>query len=142
MRGVSAIIATILILMITVSLAAMAYVFFTQTFGQVTGGAGNLTSSQMQAMATAFSLETAYNMTSSTVNVVLRNTGTADIDMSKVAVYISSKPATITGRSSTTLNPGNTGNINVSATAADCNKELDVTLATVTAPQTITITCA
>jgi|SRR3990172_810858 len=89
MKGVSDIIAIILILLITVSLAALAYLWFTGVFEQITGIAGNQTEEGARAIATKFSIEAARGyQTESKVNIVIRNTGTVDLKLQKLATYV------------------------------------------------------
>jgi FlaG/FlaF family flagellin (archaellin) len=91
MKGVSAVIAIILILMIVVALAALAYTWFTGIFTSLTESTGTAVTSTTGAMATQFVIENAacddtgaYDL----VDVVVRNTGTADINTTAFSTYI------------------------------------------------------
>lgn len=90
MKGVEAVIAVILILMITVALAALAYVWFTSIFQQLTTGAGQSITGTTNTIATNFGIEAAkFNVSNSNkISVTIRNTGSIDIDASKIAVYV------------------------------------------------------
>jgi len=87
MKGVSAVIAIILILMIVVALAALAYTWFTGIFSSLTSVTEEAVETSTTAMSANFLIETAFN-TSTTVHFTLRNTGTADIDLSKLGAYV------------------------------------------------------
>jgi len=88
-KGISAVIAIVLILMITIALAAMAYVWFTTVFGEISEEAGESAGDVTESMQTRFSIEAAkYNLTNNTVDVSVRNTGTGTVDLTNVAVYI------------------------------------------------------
>lgn len=84
-KGVSAVIATILMLMITIALAGLAYMFISGTFTQRTGVIIELD-------------ETATICLGTTIHVYVRNTGTIATDASKVSLSgINSQGTTITG---------------------------------------------
>ena len=91
-KGVSAVIAIILILMITVALAAMAYVWFTSIFQEISEGAGQAAAGTTQAIGTSFVLEAAsYTYVAdgnATIKIAVRNTGTNTL--SGIAVYLDS----------------------------------------------------
>ena len=109
-KGVSAVIAVILILMITVALAAMAYVWFTSVFQSLTEGAGGAAEQTATALGTSFTIDSAAYTSGSNVVVSIRNTGSQSIDLNGMAFFIFDLPATIAtvGNSSsgTTLQPG------------------------------------
>ena len=93
MKGVSAVIAIVLILMITVALAAMSYVWFTNVFESLTEsgtGAIEKTGQQLQA---SFSVESARYTSGDNVSVSIRNTGSTILDVSAVAFYLNGLPA-------------------------------------------------
>jgi len=149
MKGVSAVIAVILILMITVALAATSYVWFSSVFSTVTAGGTEITEKGVTGIQTGFAIETArFKPTGYTENtktsVVIRNTGTVSINMTDAAAYIGGQY--VTAEKPTTLLAVNAvGTINVSnstLTGYDiCGKELKVSFAA-GPPQTATIVCA
>lgn len=73
MKGVSAVIATILMLMITIALAALAYTYISGAFTQATGVVV-----QIDATATTCS--------GSAITVYVRNSGTEQTDASKISL--------------------------------------------------------
>jgi len=116
MKGVSTVIAIILILMITVALAALAYTWFTGIFASLTASATTATTTATTAMATSFVIESAWNV-STLVNVAIRNTGTSNINMPKIIAYVSDikyTPANL--NPTTTLSPGDKGTFTLTVT--------------------------
>jgi flagellin-like protein len=89
MKGVSAVIATILMLMITIAMAGVAYMYISGIFTAKTG-----TIVEMDESATSCSI-------TSGVTVYVRNTGTIAFDMSKIALSGTKSdgtgPLTVTG---------------------------------------------
>ncbi|MDD5416705.1 MAG: hypothetical protein PHU12_01890 [Candidatus Aenigmarchaeota archaeon] len=81
MKGISAIIAVVLILMITVALAAMAYVWFTGVFKTISESAGESATKAGQDIATQFSIAGATNSSDGrNIDVYVTNTGSSDIE--------------------------------------------------------------
>jgi flagellin-like protein len=106
MKGVSAIIAVVLILMITVALAAMSYVWFTNVFQTLSeSGTSSIakTTGQLQA---SFTIESARYLSGNNTSVSLRNTGVTSLDLSKVAFYLKGIPAPVTTGPTGTLTEG------------------------------------
>ncbi len=128
MKGVSEVIAIILILMIVIALAALAYTFFSDTMGQITGQASTSVGQTSDAMATSFMIEAARNSTATTVNATIRNTGSQSIDLSKLTVYVNDAYVTVTsGNTTGTLVSGATANLGMSVSGYTCNSILKVT---------------
>lgn len=88
MHGVSEVIAIILILMITISLAGLAYMFMSTTMADVTASAGSTVDSTTSNMMTTFKIESM-----SLNKVYLRNTG--QNALSSLSVYVNDVPAHI-----------------------------------------------
>ena len=124
MKGVSEIIAVILIVMIVVSLAALAYTWFSTIFSSLTTTTSNATTTTSSAMTTSFKIEIARNITGATtccnISVTLRSVGTAPLDLTKISAYINNMPSTIPGQSSlpTNLGYGSISTFNVSTTSS------------------------
>ena len=112
MKGVSEIIAIIMILMIVVALSALAYTWFSGVFSSLTGGAQTSVETTTGAMGVNFRIETAKNITglNSTcclpgppgcpgcaynVTVTIRNLGQTPISVSQMAAYINDIPQKI-----------------------------------------------
>ena len=126
--------------MITVALAATAYVWFSQVFTTVTEGGTEVTERGVIAVQTAFALESAKNVTSSNITVSVRNTGSAVISMSTAAAYINDNIASITAGNTGTLSPGSVTQLNVTGTGNFCGATLKISFSAGT-PQTRSITC-
>jgi flagellin-like protein len=93
MRGVSEVIAIILILMITISLAGLAYMFMSTTMSDTTTAASSTVSSTTNTMLKSFRVESIHDNT-----VYIRNTGTADLY--NVSVYVNDTPVGFFGSGS------------------------------------------
>ena len=118
MKGVSSVIAIILILMIVVALAALAYTWFTGIFASLTSTTSTAVTTSTGQMATAFTLESPTNRTTTQIRFVVRNTGTSGFNCSdtKISAYLdgvapTSGPTRSSGACTAapyTLNPGET----------------------------------
>ena len=126
-KGISAVIAIVLILMITIALAAMAYVWFTTVFGEISEEAGESAGDVTESMQTRFSIEAAKYTTNDTVDVSVRNTGTGTVDLTNVAVYIDDISRTVMSKSATTLDEGESSKIIVGS--ADDTTGLNIKVA-------------
>ncbi|MFH1229417.1 MAG: archaellin/type IV pilin N-terminal domain-containing protein [Candidatus Aenigmatarchaeota archaeon] len=96
MKGVSEIIAIVLILMIVIALAALAYTWFSGIFTQMTTTAGQNVVATQTTMNTQFVLESAACSAAgcavgSTVSMTIKNTGQPTIDATKTTFYIDGK---------------------------------------------------
>jgi len=133
MKGISSVVAIILILMIVVSLAALAYVWFMTVFTSLTGAAGEAATGAEKAIGTSFKIEAAKNITpgpTATIKVSMRNIGTVDIDMSKIAVYldgIQQDSANLEGDIGT-LSVDDVRSFNITNVATPCDRVLQVTV--------------
>lgn len=89
MKGISEIIAIILILMITISLAALAYTWFSGIFTDIMDAAGSLLLRSSKTMSTQFKVDNAlYVASDNIVYVSIRNTGNQNFDASKSLFFI------------------------------------------------------
>ena len=113
MKGVSEIIAIILILMIVIALAALAYTWFSGTFSSLTGTASTSVSQTTGAMASSFKIEAAKNMSATNNSVTIRNTGTTAIDLTKMSAYMSETYSTVNAGAIGILTAGNTATLYV-----------------------------
>ncbi len=87
MHGVSEVIAIILILMITISLAGLAYMFMSTTMSDVTSSAGSTVDTTTSSMLTSFTIESM-----DIAKVYVRNTG--QNALTSLSVYVNDEPAT------------------------------------------------
>jgi len=127
MKGVSTIIAVVLILMIVVSLAALTFTWFTGIIDILTNTASNASSQATCSMAMKIEIENARYFSGDSINSTIRNTGTIDVDISKLAFYIDGVPSSFTP-STGKLSPGSIGNFNITNITPACqNKVIKVT---------------
>ena len=89
MKGIEAIIAVILLLLITISVVGFAFVFFSR----ITATSGAAAENQTQQQIIQFSKQVGIDSYSST-SVAIRNVGTGTIGGGEVAVYITGAPVT------------------------------------------------
>jgi len=134
MKGISALISVILLLMIVTVLAGLAYVWFTNIFQLLSSSAEQSATGASQTLATQFRIEVAKNITglpagTYKVKTTIRNTGTQNIDMTKIAGFIDDEIKTVElGPSVTTLVPGNITTFNVTSTTTySCTSILKLT---------------
>ena len=88
MKGVSTIVSIILILMMTVALAALLYFWLTLVYGQITETGTQQIESSTQHITTSFSIESVRNVSSTNLSISIRNTGTSMINVANVETYI------------------------------------------------------
>ncbi len=88
MKAVSEVIAIILILMITISLAGLAYMFMSTTMSDVTSSASSTVDTTTSSMMTSFTIESV-----DIAKVYLRNTG--QNALTGLTVYVNDEMATI-----------------------------------------------
>ena len=133
MKGVSTVIAIVLILMITVALAALAYVWFLSVFQTISTSAGESIEQTGEQLGTQFTIQSSAYTGSNLVSVGVQNTGTQNLDLTKIAAYISNQQAFISSGNTGTLTPGLTTTLKVSNSTAGyftgylCNKALKMT---------------
>jgi len=78
MKGVSAVIATILILMISISMAGLGYMTFSEVFSKVTTAGDDAVSSTISTMLAQMKIDS-ISVQSTTAYVYIRNTGKVDL---------------------------------------------------------------
>ncbi len=105
MKGISTVIAAVLLLMITVSLAAAAYVWFNSTFSATTQLGTKQIERSSQVFGTEFKIESV-----SADSIYVRNTGTADI--SNITVFVGNILANTT---SPVIKPGEMAKITINS---------------------------
>lgn len=142
MKGISDIIAIILILLITVSLAALAYLWFTGILTDILGIAGNQTEQGAKTIGTKFAIDATVGYPiENKVGVVIRNTGTVNLDLQKLATYVNNMLYTGNQGLGDTLSPGAFTPFNITnVPGGGCGLPLKVTAET-GATDTLSITC-
>lgn len=106
MKGVEAVIAIVLILMITVALAAMSYVWFTDVFKTLTDSGDSAIADTGDKLQASFTVESARYTSANNVSVSIRNTGNSDIELGKIAFYLKGIPAATVSAPTGTLGGG------------------------------------
>jgi flagellin-like protein len=120
MKGVSAVIAIVLILMITVALAAMAYVWFTTVFEELARGAEGKVNQTTDILGTSIDIEAAAYVSESNISVSIRNSGTTNIEISGIGYFINELPVSSISGPTGTLGSNEIGNFIVENTSAVC----------------------
>ena len=144
MKGISAVIAVVLILMITVALAAMAYVWFTGVFENISESAGEAATKTGETIATSFSIASAVVANNSYADIYITNTGSSDIDQTAFNVFVAGKLATRKDGLTGNLQPSRTATLHVTNTTGlytdpFCGKTIKVTYGSL--DQVATILC-
>ena len=85
MRGISSIIVVIMLLMISVAMAGLAYTFLSATMSSTTSSASSAVSSTISGMLTSFTVESV-----DVAKVYVRNTGQSDL--TNLSVYVNDVP--------------------------------------------------
>lgn len=139
MKGISAVIAVILMLLITVGLAAMAYVWFGTVFGSLTQPIGNETARIGKELGTKFTINAAkYVKLYDKVEVSITNSGSQDIDTSKMVAIIKETSASFGPM--VMLPPGYPIGFNVTNTTVMgdvCGSDLKLSIGTFSQSKTI-----
>jgi len=93
-KGVSAVVAVVLLLMITVALSAMAYVWFTDVFTEISTSVGDSATGTADQIATSYSVESVraedivhIDDGGNEIVINIRNIGKKNIDVTKVGLY-------------------------------------------------------
>ena len=101
MKGISPVIAVVLLLMITISLVAFAYIFFMR----LTGGAMNQTTSEQEALRQQQGKRIAIDGVSGNA-ITLRNVGTYPVGVTEISVFVNGVITNLNCGVINTINPG------------------------------------
>jgi len=120
MEGISDVIAVTMILMITVALASLGYVFFVGTFSSVSNITEQSVNQTTAGLLASFKIESV-----SGNNIFIRNTGS--VPLSSIAVYGDDVPANITtmtvdGFQSASIPPGKIAKVTVNGSSLPTKK--------------------
>lgn len=110
-KGISAIIATIMLVMITVTLIATFYGWSTGLFSSISESVKRQTDISVIRSGMEFSIINAKNTSLTNINVVIRNSGTQNMDLDTLVAFVDNDAASdnAAGR----LPPGNISSFNV-----------------------------
>ena len=111
MKGVSAIIVTILLLMISVSLASFGYIFFTHTFTSITETGSEVVEQVSTSMLAGMKID---SLSESTNDVFVRNTGKTNL--TQFSVYVNDIIDSSISVDIEPLSPGQIATITLSST--------------------------
>ncbi|MEM7819810.1 MAG: archaellin/type IV pilin N-terminal domain-containing protein [Candidatus Aenigmatarchaeota archaeon] len=100
MKGITPVIAIILLLLITISMVGFAFVWFSRVSTTITNQTETAIVTQQQQMAKKVSIDSA-----STTQLSIRNVGSATISTTEIAVYVAGSRITPTW-SSNSVAPG------------------------------------
>ena len=128
-KGISTVIAVVLLLLITVGIVWTVYTWLTGTMTEVTTGTGQAIGGQVETLTTDFMIVAAGYEGSNRAQVSISNTGTQNIDLSKIKVYVKGVEQTITAGNTGTLNPGNTAKITFQNSTTVCDEVVRVAYA-------------
>lgn len=85
MKGITPVIATIMLLLITISMVGFAYIWLSNIWKGTTTGTENMANQQAQRMGQKISIESA-----KTIAITVRNIGTYSIPKASLAVFVDS----------------------------------------------------
>lgn len=106
MKGVSTIIAVILLLMITVALISLFWVFSTGLFSSITSNVGKQTDASITKAGSEFTIINAKNTSLTQISVTIRNSGTQNLDADTLVAFVDDNATAETA--SGTVAPGST----------------------------------
>ena len=113
MKGISELITAILMMLVVVSLAGMAYFWISGMSGTLSDSSKSAANDAGSAINTEFILESARGIDLTTVSVMVRNTGKPDINASKIGAYLDGAMLTNTAPSYLVIQGGDVALINL-----------------------------
>ncbi len=125
-KGISAVIAVVLLLLVTVSIIWVFSTWMTATTKTATEKTGKGIKKKLEVLNIEFAVKAGYNSASDNLEVSVTNTGTEDIDLSKVKVFLKGLQQAISSGNSGTLAPGDTAKLVVSNNTAACGEVVTV----------------
>ena len=126
MKGLSAIISIILLVMISVSLAGLAWLWFFQISNLLKNTATNATETVTTKLGMQFRLEAAKFYSPNYVNATIRNIGTVDINLATLGIFIDNSLHTTAAYIPNTgkIIPGETTTIKITNNTAACSSKI------------------
>ncbi|MBI5347249.1 MAG: hypothetical protein HZB66_01420 [Candidatus Aenigmarchaeota archaeon] len=107
MKGITPVIATVLLLMITIALVGFAFTWFQGMWVSVSETTGTQIKAQQLSMMKTMTID---NVECTTGKIYIRNTGSVDIASSEISIYVGSALSNCgTGITPPTLTPGALG---------------------------------
>jgi flagellin-like protein len=112
MKGITPVIAVILLLLITLSMTGFAFIFFTRIASTATNATESQLRTDLDRQAKKIVID---NVDATNAIVYVRNTGTQMIRATELAIYINGAKGTCTGTVFTDVSPGQTTSCDFSA---------------------------
>ena len=117
MKGVSALVVLIMILMIGISITGLGYVTFTSFFTKLTTTTEGTISTTLNTMLAQMKIESITNNSANTITMIyIRNTG--KVDITNFSAYDDEIPTSINKPPGDKIVPGDVGNLNMTTTVA------------------------
>lgn len=88
MKGVSSVIAAIMLLMITVALVSLFWAFSSGMFGSITSNVGSQTGAAIKRAGSEFTIINAKNSSLTKADVTIRNSGTQNLDADTLVAFV------------------------------------------------------
>src|SRR3989338_7811403 len=104
MKAVSPIIAVILLLVITISLVGVAFLFFSRTTEQTGEQVGGVAEQQLKQLGADLKIDSAVVLLDGSGKVYIRNTGSVPIPASALGFYVNDQPVAANS-AATTIEP-------------------------------------
>jgi hypothetical protein len=112
MKGVSAVVAIVLILMIGISMTGLGYVTFTTFFNQMTTSTQGAISNTLTNMLAQMKIESVTNLSDNSKTLIyIRNTG--KVDLTNFSAYDDEVMSTIDKPPGDKISSGSVGNLNM-----------------------------
>ena len=124
MKGMSTIIVMILLVILVVAIIGLAWSWSTGLFGQITGSANDIVDNSQTTMGTSFSIISAREITTGIVSVTIRNTGTSEIDISKMGAFVDGDMKSIIDQPADPIEVGSIALFNVTGITNPVGKKL------------------
>ncbi len=129
-KGISSVIAVVLLLLIAVGITWTVYTWLTGTMTTVTEETGESIEKKTEIIGSDFVIAAAgYNTANSRGQISISNTGTNDIDLSKITIYLKGVSQSITSGNTGTLSPGSTATLEFTNTSKVCGEVVRVVYA-------------
>ena len=121
-KGISSIIAVVLLLLIAIGIVWTVYTWLTGATTTLTTGAGEAIEKKTEILTTDFMIEAAGYTGSNQAEVSIRNTGSTDIDLTKILITVKGVSQTIVSGNTGTLAPDALQTITFQNSTAVCNE--------------------
>jgi flagellin-like protein len=125
MKGISEIITMVMIILIIVSLTGMLYIWVSGMFTDISSSAKNKVDNT-KTWAVDFKIGAAKNVTPTVVTVIIRNIGSAPMNVSRMNAYVDDTLYTISGAPTSALAEGGTATFNVTGVTNPLGRRIKI----------------